>query len=227
MSDLASQRAHARAHRPSAAVVVFRPAGGRARAASSSSTTAPATSATSRWRPNPGDYRVLDWRIERRLVARQQRRPPSTSSPTSAATARRSCCNGRGRCPAAPSPARCTAGPTSGEGKLLGAPHFADKPCLDLPRQSLQKWNGMLFNGKRDVARDLATPGRRDRTSTSTATCSTSVEIVEYASTGRPSSRSTSRTTTSARSTRAWATSSPATTCAGNSATGTACRPWA
>jgi choline monooxygenase len=42
------------------------------------------------------------------------------------------------------------------EGKLLGAPHFPGNPCLDLPRQPLRKWNGMLFNGKRDVAKDLA-----------------------------------------------------------------------
>ena len=43
----------------------------------------------------------------------------------------------------------------NGEGKLLGAPHFDHQPCLDLPRQELQAWNGMLFNGKRQVARDL------------------------------------------------------------------------
>ncbi len=45
------------------------------------------------------------------------------------------------------------------EGKHLGAPDFPEKICLDLPRQGLQKWNGMLFNGKRDVARDLAKMG--------------------------------------------------------------------
>jgi phenylpropionate dioxygenase-like ring-hydroxylating dioxygenase large terminal subunit len=45
------------------------------------------------------------------------------------------------------------------EGKHLGAPEFPDFPCLDLPRQDLQKWNGMLFNGKRDVAKDLANLG--------------------------------------------------------------------
>jgi choline monooxygenase len=44
-------------------------------------------------------------------------------------------------------------------GRLLGAPHFPGNPCLDLPRQSLQKWNGMLFRGGRDVARDLAKLG--------------------------------------------------------------------
>ena len=40
-------------------------------------------------------------------------------------------------------------------GKLLGAPHFADKPCLALDKSPLQSWNGMLFSGKRDIAADL------------------------------------------------------------------------
>jgi phenylpropionate dioxygenase-like ring-hydroxylating dioxygenase large terminal subunit len=44
-------------------------------------------------------------------------------------------------------------------GKHLGAPAFPNHPCLDLPRQSLQKWNGMLFNGKREIAKDLAKLG--------------------------------------------------------------------
>ena len=42
------------------------------------------------------------------------------------------------------------------DGKLLGAPHFAENPCLDLGRTPLTNWNGMLFAGKRDVARDMA-----------------------------------------------------------------------
>ena len=41
-------------------------------------------------------------------------------------------------------------------GELLGAPHFDDKPCLNLGRSPLQNWKGLLFDGKRDVARDLA-----------------------------------------------------------------------
>ncbi len=45
------------------------------------------------------------------------------------------------------------------DGRLLGAPHFPGNPCLDLPRKSLQRWNGMLFDGKRDVLRDLANLG--------------------------------------------------------------------
>jgi choline monooxygenase len=46
-----------------------------------------------------------------------------------------------------------------GEGKLLGAPHFAQQPCLDLSRKKLQKWNGMLFQGPRDIAGDLGKLG--------------------------------------------------------------------
>jgi len=42
------------------------------------------------------------------------------------------------------------------KGELLGAPHFANKPCANLGRSPLQNWNGLLFDGPRDVARDLA-----------------------------------------------------------------------
>jgi choline monooxygenase len=45
------------------------------------------------------------------------------------------------------------------EGKLLGAPHFPANPCLNLGKTPLQNWHGLLFNGQRDVARDLANLG--------------------------------------------------------------------
>src|SRR5215217_7447133 len=44
-------------------------------------------------------------------------------------------------------------------GKLLGAPHFAENPCLNLASTRLQNWNGLLFGGKRNVASDLAQLG--------------------------------------------------------------------
>lgn len=47
-------------------------------------------------------------------------------------------------------------------GELLGAPHFEEQPCLNLGRSPLQNWNGLLFAGPRDVARDLAGLGVRD-----------------------------------------------------------------
>ncbi|MGE0800913.1 MAG: aromatic ring-hydroxylating dioxygenase subunit alpha [Lautropia sp.] len=42
------------------------------------------------------------------------------------------------------------------KGRLLGAPHFAEQPCLHLPSSRLQDWQGLLFEGPRDVAADLA-----------------------------------------------------------------------
>jgi choline monooxygenase len=45
-------------------------------------------------------------------------------------------------------------------GELIGAPHFAQDPCLNLQRYPLREWNGLLFedNG-RDIAADLAHMG--------------------------------------------------------------------
>ena len=45
-------------------------------------------------------------------------------------------------------------------GTLLGAPHFAQDPCLNLTDYPLQQWNGLLFEANgRDVAADLAGMG--------------------------------------------------------------------
>ena len=42
------------------------------------------------------------------------------------------------------------------KGKLLGAPHFAESPCLNLRSTPLIGWQGLLFAGPRDARRDLA-----------------------------------------------------------------------
>ena len=42
------------------------------------------------------------------------------------------------------------------KGQLLGAPHFAEKPCASLDRTPMQNWKGLLFDGSRNVAQDLA-----------------------------------------------------------------------
>ncbi len=45
-------------------------------------------------------------------------------------------------------------------GTLLGAPHFAQDPCLNLNNYPLQQWNGLLFEANgRNVAADLAGMG--------------------------------------------------------------------
>lgn len=45
------------------------------------------------------------------------------------------------------------------KGELLGAPHFEDNPCLNLGKTPLQNWQGLLFEGHRDVLQDLSTLG--------------------------------------------------------------------
>ena len=52
--------------------------------------------------------------------------------------------------------------PRCPSGQLIGAPHFATDPCLNLNNYPLQEWNGLLFEGKgRDVAADMAGLGPR------------------------------------------------------------------
>ena len=48
------------------------------------------------------------------------------------------------------------------DGKLVGAPHFSQDPCLDLRRWPTRTWNGLVFedNG-RDIGADLADLGPR------------------------------------------------------------------
>jgi choline monooxygenase len=48
------------------------------------------------------------------------------------------------------------------QGKLLGAPHFEQDPCLHLNRYRTRSWNGMVFedNG-RDIAAELGSIGPR------------------------------------------------------------------
>ena len=45
------------------------------------------------------------------------------------------------------------------QGELIGAPHFADDPCLSLPNYPVRSWNGMVFEAPRPSApgRDIAT----------------------------------------------------------------------
>jgi choline monooxygenase len=46
------------------------------------------------------------------------------------------------------------------KGELLGAPYFAESPCLNLNNYPLQNWNGLQFaGGRRTVAQDLAKLG--------------------------------------------------------------------
>lgn len=43
------------------------------------------------------------------------------------------------------------------QGKLLGAPRFSATPCMNLQKFTLKNCHGLLFEGPRDPARDMAT----------------------------------------------------------------------
>jgi phenylpropionate dioxygenase-like ring-hydroxylating dioxygenase large terminal subunit len=107
---------------------------------------------------NPGEYRVLDWRAngawslvnnggEIDLVSNVCRHRQAIML------------KGHGTLPGGTITCPLHRWSYTGEGKHIGAPDFPNFPCLDLPRQKLQKWNGMLFNGPRDIAKDLAKLG--------------------------------------------------------------------
>jgi choline monooxygenase len=111
-----------------------------------------------RMAPNPGDYRVLEWRSEGAWsLVNNGGRIDMVSNVCRHRQAKM--LDGHGQLPGGTITCPIHRWAYDSEGKLLGAPHFADQPCLNLPRQALQQWNGMLFNGPRDVARDLAKLG--------------------------------------------------------------------
>ena len=111
--------------------------------------------------PNVGDYYALPQEQEGRALVRT----PSGIQLVSNVCRHRQAVmlKGRGQLPGALGPKggnivcplhRWT---YDGHGQLLGAPHFAHDPCLNLNNYGLREWNGLLFedNG-RDIAAELA-----------------------------------------------------------------------
>jgi phenylpropionate dioxygenase-like ring-hydroxylating dioxygenase large terminal subunit len=108
--------------------------------------------------PNPGEYRVLDWRSNGAWsLVNNDGRHDLVSNVCRHRQA--IMLKGRGSLPGGTITCPLHRWSYDGTGKHIGAPEFADMPCLDLPRRELQKWNGLLFDGKRNVARDLARLG--------------------------------------------------------------------
>jgi phenylpropionate dioxygenase-like ring-hydroxylating dioxygenase large terminal subunit len=105
--------------------------------------------------PNAGDYHALEWTGNAKALVRNAHGVELLSNICRHRQA--VILKGRGTAKSIVCPLhRWTYGL---DGKLLGAPHFPDNPCLDLARTPLAAWNGLLFAGKRDVARDLAALG--------------------------------------------------------------------
>jgi len=108
--------------------------------------------------PNPGDFQVLAARGEAQMLVRN---PGGIELLSNVCRHRQALMfNGSGNVGSIVCPIHRWTYDLRGE--LLGAPHFSDKPCLNLARSPLQNWNGLLFDGPRDVARDLAALGVRN-----------------------------------------------------------------
>ena len=101
--------------------------------------------------PNEGDYHSLAWMDHAKLLIRNAQGVELLSNVCRHRQA--IMLEGRGNARNIVCPLHRWTYNTRGE--LLGAPHFPDNPCLNLPKTPLQNWNGLLFAGKRDIAQDL------------------------------------------------------------------------
>jgi choline monooxygenase len=104
--------------------------------------------------PDPGDYHSLSWTGDAKALVRQANDGSGVSLLGNVCRHRQAIMlQGRGNtknivCPLH----RWT---YALDGTLLGAPQFPENPCLDLAQTPLTNWNGLLFAGQRDIARDL------------------------------------------------------------------------
>ena len=102
--------------------------------------------------PNVGDYQTLGWADDALMLVRNEAGIELLSNVCRHRQALMM--KGRGNTPNIVCPVHRWTYDTRGE--LLGAPHFPNTPCLNLKRQPLQNWKGLLFSGTRDIAADLA-----------------------------------------------------------------------
>jgi phenylpropionate dioxygenase-like ring-hydroxylating dioxygenase large terminal subunit len=102
--------------------------------------------------PDVGDYHTLAWRDDADVLVRNDRGVELLSNICRHRQA--IMLSGRGSTPNIVCPIhRWT---YQLDGKLLGAPHFDQQPCVKLHSSPLQQWNGLLFDGARDIRSDLA-----------------------------------------------------------------------
>jgi len=102
--------------------------------------------------PQEGDYHVLDWQGSSNVLIRNANGVELLSNVCRHRQAL--ILQGRGHSSHMVCPVHRWTYDTTG--KLLGAPHFTSNPCLDLDSSGLNTWNGLLFQGKRNPAQDLA-----------------------------------------------------------------------
>lgn len=102
--------------------------------------------------PNVGDYHVLEWMDNAKLLVRNENGVELLSNICRHRQA--TLLEGRGSARHIVCPIHRWTYKTDGE--LIGAPHFPANPCLHLNKTPLQNWHGLLFAGQRDIAHDLA-----------------------------------------------------------------------
>jgi phenylpropionate dioxygenase-like ring-hydroxylating dioxygenase large terminal subunit len=104
--------------------------------------------------PEIGDYYTLAWRDNAQVLVRSGEGPDGIELLSNICRHRQAIMlNGRGNAPNIVCPIhRWT---YDLKGGLLGAPLFDEKPCVKLRNSPLQRWNGLLFEGPRNIARDL------------------------------------------------------------------------
>src|SRR5919112_3346430 len=105
--------------------------------------------------PNVGDYQTLEWLGNAKALVRNEHRVELLSN----ICRHRQAVMLRGRGTARNIVCPLHRWTYALDGRLLGAPHFAQNPCLDLAKSHLSSWNGLLFSGQRDVAADLQALG--------------------------------------------------------------------
>lgn len=108
--------------------------------------------------PNDGDYHTLEWMQHGKMLKRVGQEVKVLSNVCRHRQAL--ICQGRGN--SAHIVCNLHGWTYDNAGKLLGAPHFLDTPCLHLSETELTRWNGLLFDARRNVAADLARLGVAD-----------------------------------------------------------------
>lgn len=101
--------------------------------------------------PNPGDFHALNWMNEAKALINNGSEIKLISNICRHRQA--IMLNGKGNTQHIVCPLHRWTYNLSGE--LLGAPHFEKTPCLHLSSSSMQSWQGLLFDSKRNIAKDL------------------------------------------------------------------------
>ena len=102
--------------------------------------------------PDINDYRSQEWRDHSRLLVRQAEGVVDMSNVCRHRQA--IMLEGAGNSKRIVCPIHRWTYDTAG--RLIGAPHFADRPSLDLQRTKLEDWHGLQFKGPRSANADLA-----------------------------------------------------------------------